>query len=70
MFSSKIKPIIEKLDDEFKKIQIKKRHNLLTVTPRLGMAFIKNRNNNNRNNNNKNNSNFRYKSESKSCLEY
>ena len=69
MFSSKIKPIIEKLDDEFKKFQIKKRHNLLTVTPRLGMAFIKNKNDNNRNNN-KNNSNFRYKSESKSCLEY
>ena len=60
MFSSKIKPIIEKLDNEFKKIHIKKRHNLLTVTPRLGMAFK----------NNKNNSKFHYKNESKSCLEY
>ena len=58
MFSSKIKPIIEKLDDEFRKIHIKKHHNLLTVTSTLGRAFKKYNNN----------SSFQHKNESKSCL--
>ena len=39
MISNKIKPIIEKLEYEFKKIQIKKKFNLITITPKLGSGF-------------------------------
>ena len=39
MRSSKLKPIIEKLEEEFKKIQIKRNYKLLTVTPKLGTGF-------------------------------
>ena len=39
MRSSKLKPIIEKLEEEFEKIQIKRNYKLLTVTPKLGTGF-------------------------------
>ena len=39
MRSSKLKPIIEKLEEEFEKIQIKRNYKLLTVTPKLGIGF-------------------------------
>lgn len=39
MRSSKLKPIIEKLEEEFEKIQIKRNYKLLTVTPNLGSGF-------------------------------
>ena len=41
MPSSKLRPIIEKLDEDLKKIRIKRIHNLVTLTPSLGMAFKK-----------------------------
>lgn len=41
MISNKIKPIIEKLEYEFKKIQIKKKFNLITITPKLGLGYKK-----------------------------
>lgn len=41
MPSSKLRHIIEKLEDDFKKIRIKQIHNLLTVTPSLGREFKK-----------------------------
>jgi hypothetical protein len=39
MRSFKLKPIIEKLEEEFEKIQIKRNYKLLTVTPKLGTGF-------------------------------
>lgn len=41
MPSTKLIPIIEKLEEDLKKIRIKRIHNLLTVTSSLGMAFKK-----------------------------
>lgn len=39
MRSAKLRPIIEKLEEEFEKIQIKRNYKLLTVTPKLGTGF-------------------------------
>ena len=39
MPSAKLRPIIEKLEEEFEKIQIKRNYKLLTVTSRLGTGF-------------------------------
>ena len=39
MPSSKLRPIIEKLDEDLKKIRIKRIHNLVTLTPSLGRGF-------------------------------
>ena len=38
MFSSKISNTISKLDQEFRKIEIKKSYNLLVLSPTLGKA--------------------------------
>lgn len=38
MFSSKIFNTITKLDQEFKKIEIKKTYNLMVLSPTLGKA--------------------------------
>tara|TARA_B100001094_G_scaffold41235_1_gene35908 strand:+ start:529 stop:714 length:186 start_codon:yes stop_codon:yes gene_type:complete len=39
MLSLKMQSLIEKLENEFKQIEIKKKHKLPTLTPSLGLLY-------------------------------
>ena len=39
MLSLKMQSLIEKLENEFRKIKIKKKHKLPTLTPSLGLLY-------------------------------
>lgn len=57
MFSSKLSYTINKLEQEFRKYEIKKKYNLFVLSPTLGKARYSTtiNKNNNKNNNNKEN---------------
>ena len=56
MFSSKMSSTISKLEEEFRKAEIKKKYNLLVLSPTLGKArpIVKKQNNKGKNNKGKN----------------
>ena len=58
MFSSKLSYTINKLEEEFRKYEIKKKYNLFVLSPTLGKArFCTTINNNKNKNKSKNNNN-------------
>ena len=56
MYSSKLSYTINKLEEEFRKYEIKKKYNLFVLSPTLGKARYCTTINNNNNNKNKNKS--------------
>lgn len=56
MFSSKMSSTISKLEEEFRKAEIKKKYNLLVLSPTLGKArpIVKKQNKKGKNNKGKN----------------
>lgn len=57
MFSSKLSYTINKLEEEFRKYEIKKKYNLFVLSPTLGKARFCTTINNNKNKNKSNNNN-------------